>query len=133
MIWQGTTGIFDFIVTERKRHRFSQSISSHSNFTLVILLMRLYAMYFHNKRVLAILAFVFVSTSAAVIYVMGRSLSVMTGTSMEMVYGSSDSVLNTFLVDSCRRTDPRWERRDYLRSDRDPELLLRILGTDARL
>ena len=49
--------------------------------TLVILLLRLYAMYYHRRAVLKTLGFIAIGAMTATISVMAKSLSVMNGAS----------------------------------------------------
>ncbi|KAH9929530.1 uncharacterized protein BXZ73DRAFT_102060 [Epithele typhae] len=70
MYWQGVTGIFDFLVTE------------------MILLLRLYAMYFSDKRVLGLLLSVAVSAAVAAGYIMAHALSQMKATAVRVPIGT---------------------------------------------
>ena len=63
----------------------------------VILLLRLYALYFHNKKVLVAIAVVGVCAMAGAVYVMGRSLSVMGGKYYHSYLHSEKQYLTTQL------------------------------------
>lgn len=77
--WQGWTGVLTFIIAERESslptrvdHRLSLT------FPAVILQLRLYALYFRDKRVLVCMSFVCAGTAATSAYVMGAALSSIT-------------------------------------------------------
>ncbi|KAL1941654.1 hypothetical protein VTO73DRAFT_7093 [Trametes versicolor] len=62
--WQGWTGVLTFIIAE------------------LILQLRLYALYFRDKRVLVCMSFVCAGTAATSAYVMGAALSSITSTAV---------------------------------------------------
>ena len=53
---------------------------------VVILQLRLYALYFGNKRVLAIMSIISIGAAIGSAYVMGKALSVITGTYHEPLH-----------------------------------------------
>lgn len=149
--WQGATGVTAFILGECKRNAISAL--SHAggltsfrgcskSFTfLVILQLRLYALYNLNKKVLTLMGSVFVSAVVASSVIMGFSLSKIQGLFRPLHFylpldgGQSDvyhAVANmTFDISGLALAPGQAHMRSPQSALR--EVLLRVLDTDARL
>ncbi|TBU23586.1 hypothetical protein BD311DRAFT_791565 [Dichomitus squalens] len=69
--WQGATGVITFIIAE------------------MILQLRLYALYFRNKRILAAITFVSLGAAISSAYVMGQALSLITAVAFKFPLSGS--------------------------------------------
>ena len=82
--WQGWTGVITFILAERESP-CPNVVRAVDDVRQVILQLRLYALYFGNKRVLALMTFVSLSAAAGAAYVMGSALTHITGAPLLML------------------------------------------------